>query len=465
MKLKTILVNQLFGCYQYKLNLIDPKKSYVTIIDAPNGMGKTTILKLIQAIMKCDIKYIDSIPFKTIKLIFDDDQSIEVQKKDIFISVIESDIRAIRNLYVHKNTIDKNDSVDIFENISYIINDKTFGISVQKDLLFSVIRRFRAHMDGYEEGKLSDVLFLDTYSSEEIFSVDDVSNELTSFTKQMEIYFIKTDRLYRKDEKNNYREDKIRGRFDNRSKYTSSVLFYKEALKEQISDVGKIFGIKSQELDRDFPQRVLDIIFNKNNNIIEIYEKDKIIKLLKELEFKRNELSNLGLITGGKDFLIKINEDDDLSRETRIFLSVYINDNRKKLEVFEELTKKLSLLKDIVNERNVFTDKLMVFDPEEGVKFISPRNKREIPIDKLSSGEKNNFILFYELIFECGNNSLILVDEPEISLHVAWQTQFIDELNDICGLKNLQGVVATHSPDIVGRNDDFMVDLEDVENG
>ncbi len=52
MKLKQIYVDNLFGIYKYELNLIDPQLSHVTIIDAPNGMGKTTILRLIQATLK-----------------------------------------------------------------------------------------------------------------------------------------------------------------------------------------------------------------------------------------------------------------------------------------------------------------------------------------------------------------------------------------------------------------------------
>ena len=134
------------------------------------------------------------------------------------------------------------------------------------------------------------------------------------------------------------------------------------------------------------------------------------------------------------------------------------------MEIYKEFAEKLRLLRNIVNERNQFSDKTMKFSSAEGIEFIS-KNGRTIPIEKLSSGEKNNFILFYELIFGCGDNSLILVDEPEISLHVAWQRQFIDELNEICQLKSLQGIVATHSPDIVGDNVDYMVDLEDLNYG
>ena len=64
-------------------------------------------------------------------------------------------------------------------------------------------------------------------------------------------------------------------------------------------------------------------------------------------------------------------------------------------------------------------------------------------------------------IFKCDSKSLILVDEPEISLHVAWQQEFIDELMEICKLKNMQAIVATHSPNIVNNHWDLLVDLED----
>ena len=106
----------------------------------------------------------------------------------------------------------------------------------------------------------------------------------------------------------------------------------------------------------------------------------------------------------------------------------------------------------------------MSFNSKEGIVFTAS-NGRSIPIKQLSSGEKHNLIMFYELIFESDKDALILIDEPEISLHVYWQRQFIDELNDICKLKELQSIVATHSPDIVGNYVDYMVDLEDISDG
>lgn len=66
MKLKKIKVEQLFGTYDYEIKLND--KELVTILHAPNGMGKTTLLKLVKAIIEGDILYLDETPFKKIEL-------------------------------------------------------------------------------------------------------------------------------------------------------------------------------------------------------------------------------------------------------------------------------------------------------------------------------------------------------------------------------------------------------------
>ena len=50
------------------------------------------------------------------------------------------------------------------------------------------------------------------------------------------------------------------------------------------------------------------------------------------------------------------------------------------------------------------------------------------------------------------NGSLILIDEPEISLHPAWQEQYMPLLNEaVAGYISCQFIVATHSPQIVAN--------------
>lgn len=44
-----------------------------------------------------------------------------------------------------------------------------------------------------------------------------------------------------------------------------------------------------------------------------------------------------------------------------------------------------------------------------------------LSLEQLSSGEKQEIVLFYELIFETDSQLLLLIDEPEISLHIMWQ--------------------------------------------
>ncbi|WP_394201582.1 AAA family ATPase [Shewanella waksmanii] len=72
------------------------------------------------------------------------------------------------------------------------------------------------------------------------------------------------------------------------------------------------------------------------------------------------------------------------------------------------------------------------------------------PLASRSSGEQCLFLLFLGIISSIDDNSLILIDEPEISLHPSWQQRFVEILN-----KSLQAysgchfIIATHSPLIV----------------
>ena len=74
-------------------------------------------------------------------------------------------------------------------------------------------------------------------------------------------------------------------------------------------------------------------------------------------------------------------------------------------------------------------------------------------------GEQHQLILLYELVFNVRKNSLVLIDEPENSLHVAWQRLFIDDLLAIIKAENLQVIVVTHSPQIIGSHRDLTYDL------
>ena len=57
------------------------------------------------------------------------------------------------------------------------------------------------------------------------------------------------------------------------------------------------------------------------------------------------------------------------------------------------------------------------------------------------------------------DDSLVLIDEPEISFHQMWQVDYLAHLQSIMALRNLQCIVSTHSPQIFNMNWDLSVDL------
>ena len=96
---------------------------------------------------------------------------------------------------------------------------------------------------------------------------------------------------------------------------------------------------------------------------------------------------------------------------------------------------------------------------ENGFTFTKDKGKI-LNANDLSSGEQHELVLLYLLLFKIPENSLILIDEPEISLHITWQKAFLDDMKDIIKLRNFDIVVATHSPAIINGNWDLTIKLD-----
>jgi len=72
-------------------------------------------------------------------------------------------------------------------------------------------------------------------------------------------------------------------------------------------------------------------------------------------------------------------------------------------------------------------------------------------------------ILAFELLFRAQKGTMILIDEPELSLHVSWQHKFLDDLSNISKLVGLDFIVATHSPQIINEHWDLTIALAEDE--
>lgn len=150
---------------------------------------------------------------------------------------------------------------------------------------------------------------------------------------------------------------------------------------------------------------------------------------------------------------------EQYSAEFSKALKIYFDDFDEKYAVFEKFIDKLDLYTDIVNERLNF--KKIYITREDGI-VVKDDNGKTIELDLLSSGEKQEIVLFYELIFETDGQLLLMIDEPEISLHIVWQRMFMRDLEKVAELGNLKVIVATHSPQIINNRWDLQIDLGEL---
>jgi len=220
-------------------------------------------------------------------------------------------------------------------------------------------------------------------------------------------------------------------------------------LKGIISAEINKYAALSQSLDRTFPQRVIA----SNDAVIPKSIHQKLI----DLDAQRTNLTDVGILESDENINLDIS-DSEIEESLARVLSVYIRDNVEKLESLNPIYERVKLFQELISER--FQKKIVSVSRENGIS-VSYGGK-ELPLQKLSSGEQHQLVLFFELLFEIEPNTLILIDEPEISLHVAWQKKFIADLLKIIELNRFDVILATHSPQLIGKWSDLVVELGDV---
>ena len=149
----------------------------------------------------------------------------------------------------------------------------------------------------------------------------------------------------------------------------------------------------------------------------------------------------------------------------------YIATRRNYLATIEEDLTMKEVTNKVVNEINGIFNileldvKLKGFSKDEKTMPIFENSAgEEFDINDLSSGEKQLFLRTLSIKMLEPDNSIILIDEPELSLHPKWQQRIIEVYKNIG--KNNQIIVATHSPHILGSvsNENIFI-LYRNENG
>ncbi|PWJ06803.1 hypothetical protein DKG34_15345 [Streptomyces sp. NWU49] len=218
-------------------------------------------------------------------------------------------------------------------------------------------------------------------------------------------------------------------------------------INDEVQRYKSLYGTASQNLDRNFPRRVFAAISSQR----EFGGSKNVLREFQEVQSIRSSLATTGLISSTEieDSIadLPLNNPDSVA-----LIATYLSDTKEKLSTFEPLRQRLEPFIEFL--RRHYRDKEIRIDDKDGFKIASTRTGEDISPVHLSSGEQQMFILAHKLLFEAPPGTLVMIDEPELSLHVLWQSTFVDDLTGISAASGTYFLLATHSPTLIaGRTD------------
>lgn len=437
LNIESLEITSLFEIFNYEIKY--PKNENVLIITGPNGFGKTQVLNILFNLFNRKFVFFQNLVFEKITVTLSKKVTIEISKKVIN-----------RKSKTKKKSVQLN---FIFKKGGEKIEDYVYSPNVDTALL--------RHLDNFLPVSRVDKDRWINHRNDHIYSleqlIEEFSNELPSefsnsiqrvkskeaneILDSIDVHLIREQRLFQKVTKSDSRHYSRSERDQNIM--TETIQAYSNELRNLINEkIQQSYSI-SQSLDSSYPTR---LITEK-----EKVSKEEYDKRFADLTEKQEKLTKNGLYES-KQKVLGYSKDDSKA------LLVYLNDLEQKLSVFNDLLEKLELFTNILNERR-FTFKSIHINREKGFHFKTT-NGKDLKLNQLSSGEQHEVVLLYELIFKTKPSILVLIDEPEISLHVTWQKEFLDDLLRIIKIQNFQVLIATHSPSIINDRWDLVYNLE-----
>lgn len=126
----------------------------------------------------------------------------------------------------------------------------------------------------------------------------------------------------------------------------------------------------------------------------------------------------------------------------------------------DRINKQIRAFFDTVNRLFAKTQKTIEIDPHSN-HLIFIDDGEVIPLYKLSSGEKQLLVILMRVFLMEEHPYILLMDEPEISLHIEWQYKLFEEIRHLN--PNCQIITSTHSPSLFGDGwGDKLVFVEDL---
>lgn len=538
-KLNTLDIKGLFGRYDFSINFQD--KNGFVMMAAPNGYGKSTILKIIRAIFSGNVFFFDELIFEEIHATYFEDDSLakgeftfDVIKRHIDDpQAMEYDAQFEDDLTDYVGEISEEEYLESLSEEERIEYEKGMKESenlypFKEALQYEVEIRFCQYVDvEHPEGVYETVKFNNR-------EVGDIAEDICESFEELELVgpFRAADPyslwLPCWKRAGDSREMTLSEVFYEFGKEHQNVFFKGPFKKAQdfyfanrfselvyVDAERKIFtsGGNGRQMDASaLSQMIRDIyaeLYKSAKNVYESYE----YNLEKELVSRLRKLDDADVMRTRVEALIEkytalqkhcaMYEIYPCKKEKFVHGTVIPNDGSidvralpkdcdkaayvvyeirleyliKELSVYEKFLDRLDAYKKYLDSlmRNVSihlsvngiiayaagTDGY-VYTYKDGAFGL------RVDLNRLSSGEKHlltliGLLLFYKLDDRGEKKFLVLMDEPEISLHPAWQEALAYFCWCVKSQYNKDFIFATHSPVFVNGYSDRMIDLRDAE--
>ena len=439
--LESIEIEGLFGKYNYLIKFRDD----ISIWVSENGIGKTTILNIIVAILTGDQNILMDINFKKV-IVNISGESYQIDREQYFqvnsndnryskrIEVLLEELSMyvprrysikLRNDFKRKKYID----LEFIEELSYrflnnnldLIKDKKimYILHELKELQYKDLSRTLYKI---KEALEEDILFYPTYRRVEV-GLDKVF-------------------LNRRDEYN---------RYELSPKYMG---FGMNDVKNRISNVLNKMRKDANTAYIEMNANIISELLKKNvsyyldeYNSIDLHKVDVIIKRIGE-----ERIDNIDSL---KSFLDKSSRGKTIPNIE--FLLYYLQKLVKIYDAQKPLDSKLRKFSDVCTK--YLSGKKIIYDETLLTMNVYDCNDEKIDFEDLSSGEKQVISIFSKVYLDIVTPCIFIIDEPEISLSIEWQKEF---LKDIFNSEKIGLMIATtHSP-FIFKNEyrKFVIELD-----